>query len=311
MALVVLGPCRSEACLKAVDMKRFLAGMMVGLLALGAGPLTSPVQASGVMVWPVQAKAASPARTLAPLLQTARLMEILAEEGRVHGDDLAADLLDRASTARWAGMIAAIHAPDRLGAIFDAALDEALTGQQTALRDAEVFFASPIGMRVVDLELSARAALVDPDLADAAALAFQRLQETSDSRVRQIDRFVEVNDLIEANVAGGMNASFAFLRGISEANTDPGGLDEAGILADLWSQEDDIRAETEEWLLPYLALAYRPLPDADLAAYIDFSAGPSGQVLNRALLSAFDALFVEISYDIGRAAARLMVGSDL
>jgi hypothetical protein len=63
--------------------------------------------------------------------------------------------------------------------------------------------------------------------------------------------------------------------------------------------------------MPYLAMAYQPLSDADLEAYIAFSRTPEGQVLNRALFAAFDALFNALSRDLGLAAARLMAGQDL
>ena len=70
-------------------------------------------------------------------------------------------------------------------------------------------------------------------------------------------------------------------------------------------------ATTGGWLLTFLGLAYQPLSDADLDAYIAFSETPAGQVLNRAQFAAFDALFAEVSHRLGVAAAGHLAGEDL
>jgi hypothetical protein len=287
------------------------------VVASAGGPWTG----AQVLPWPrpaaAQTAAPLPAARLAPLLQTAALMEVLAAEGRAHGGEIGDSTFDPITAARWAAVVSAIHNPDAMRLLFDAALNGALAMHAEALVEIEAFLASAAGRRIVGLELEARRALIEPAASDAAALAFQRLQARGDARLAALRRFVEVNDLVEANVTGGLNANFAFLRGIAEAGGGLGGglgdgaIDEAGILADLWSQEDVIRQETEDWLLPFLALAYRPLTDAEMDDYIAFCASSAGRVLNRALLAAYDALFVAISQQMGRAAGRMMAGSDL
>ena len=69
--------------------------------------------------------------------------------------------------------------------------------------------------------------------------------------------------------------------------------------------------ETEDWLFPFLALSYAPLSDAELQGYIDFSRTAAGKKMNTALFAAFDAVFVQISRDLGRAVAQQMTGDDI
>ena len=49
--------------------------------------------------------------------------------------------------------------------------------------------------------------------------------------------------------------------------------------------------ETEDWLYPFMSLAYQPLTDAELQAYLAFSETAGGQRLNAAVFAAFDVVF--------------------
>ena len=62
---------------------------------------------------------------------------------------------------------------------------------------------------------------------------------------------------------------------------------------------------------PYLALAYQPLSDEEMQAYQVFSEAPEGRALNAALFAAFDASFVRISGELGRAVALMVQGQDI
>ena len=78
-----------------------------------------------------------------------------------------------------------------------------------------------------------------------------------DPRLDLLDRFAEANDLIEENVSGALNSNLAFYRGMSEGGAFTGAeMTEEEMLSEVWSQEDDIRAETAGWLYPFLMLAY-------------------------------------------------------
>lgn len=265
-----------------------------------------------VALLPLRAGAqADPVAELARVLDLPRLFSVLRAEGIDHGDDLDETLLGGTGGARWQALVAAIHDPARMEPIALARLRSELDGQDVALARINAFFGSERGARIVSLELAAREAYRDPVVEDAARLAWEEMRAEAGPRVRQIDRLVEANDLIEQNIAGAMNGNLAFYRGMMDGGAPGQAVPDGDMMADLWSQEPMIRAETEGWLMPYLAMAYQPLSDADLEAYIAFSRTPEGQVLNRALFAAFDALFNALSRDLGLAAARLMAGQDL
>jgi hypothetical protein len=137
------------------------------------------------------------------------------------------------------------------------------------------------------------------------------MRAAGDPRMAMLERFIEVNDLVESNVSGALNSSYAYYRGMIDGGAFEGEMGEGDVLADVWSQEADVRADTEEWVYSFLALAYQPLPDAELSAYTAFSATPAGQDLNRAIFVAFDKMFVDISHALGLATARYMVGQEL
>jgi hypothetical protein len=265
-----------------------------------------------VALTPLRAAAqGDPIADLARVLDLPRLFSVLRAEGVDHGDDLDETLLGGSGGARWQALVAAIHDPDRMQTVALARLRSELDGQDAALARIVAFFGSEQGARIVSLELAAREAYRDPVVEDAARLAWEEMRAEAGPRVAQIDRLVEANDLIEQNIAGAMNGNLAFYRGMLDGGAPGETVPDGDMMADLWSQEPMIRAETEGWLMPYLAMAYQPLSDADLEAYIAFSLTSEGQVLNRALFAAFDALFNALSRDLGLAAARLMAGQDL
>jgi hypothetical protein len=248
---------------------------------------------------------------LSRALQVERLMAVMREEGVRYGADLEAELFPGSGGPRWQAIVDRIHDAERMGRVVRETLRAGLADDPAAAAASVAFFAGPIGQRVVELEIAAREALLDETVKDAAELALDDLRAARDPRLALLERFVTVNDLVESNVAGALNSNLAFYRGMVEAGGVDGSLTESDMLADLWSQEDQIREDTRTWLYPYLAMAYQPLSDADLEAYIAFSASPAGQVLNSALFAAFDAMFAMLSHDLGLAAATLMQGEDL
>jgi len=115
--------------------------------------------------------------------------------------------------------------------------------------------------------------------------------------------------LIERNVMGALNSNLVFYNGL----VDGGALEmsQADIVADVWSQEESVRDEARDWLNAFLLMAYEPLDKAELQAYIAFYQTPEGKVLNRAMFDAFDAMYEEVSYILGRALARHMQSEKL
>ncbi|PJF08393.1 hypothetical protein [Pseudorhodobacter sp. MZDSW-24AT] len=259
------------------------------------------------------APAVDPAR-ISALTETLRMGDVFAvmrEEGLAYGRTLAAEMFADDGGPQWDSAVSLIYDADTMRSRFEAALTEALAGAGGNLSAIEGFFGSAQGQAILQLEVEARRALLETEIEDAAKLAWEDLQAEGGARVEKLTRFAATNDLIESNVMGALNANLAFYRGLSENGGFPQPMSEDDMLADVWGQEPDVRAETEDWLFPYLMLAYQPLAEEDLDAYIAFSETAAGKTLNAALFSAFDKVFTQISYDLGRAAAGQMQGQDI
>lgn len=278
---------------------------LVLLLALALAGLPSPAaqEASADIVQPTQ--------TLIEALLFAEAAQILREEGLVDGQDLIAELPDGPDRASWGRVLDHLYNPARIVEVFSAEMARELTSDPQLVAEATGFFASEIGARALRLELSARRAMLDDDVEAAAQLAYDELAGLDPARQELIDRFVLANDLVESNVMGALNANLAFLRGLAETGGERFAMAEADMLAQVWGAETETRAEMTGWLLPFLTLAYQPLSDAELQAYIAFSESPAGQRVNAAMFRAFDVLFVGISRDLGRALGRTLQGDDI
>ena len=270
--------------------------------------LPAAIAVTLTLLMPGASPAASPAEIdrLFDARGTPRLLEIMREEGLAQADELRETSFPN-NGGGWGNITSRIYDTGRMAEIFRDGFEAELADEDIGALLA--FFDGELGREIVELELAGREALLDPDVEAAAVEAYEALGSTAPEFRARIDRFVDGNDLIELNVMGAMNASLAFYNGLA----DGGALEmsEEQILADVWGQEPGVRADTEEWMRSYLAMAYEPLSGADLDAYIDFTLSPAGRDLNRALFTGFDALFNDISYALGAAAARFMLSEDI
>ncbi|MGA9434719.1 MAG: hypothetical protein WBV62_10845, partial [Roseobacter sp.] len=166
---------------------------------------------------------------------------------------------------------------------------------------ALAFFGSEQGARIISLENAARQAMADPEVEEAARDIYAGLKDGDDPLYILVSRYIDDNDLLERNVTGAMSANFQFYMGLSDGKfTDQS---EAEILEEVWSQQDDIRDDTEYWLNGFLLMAYQPLPLETMQNYVDYSASDEGQALNAALFDGFEGIYRDISYALGRAIA--------
>jgi hypothetical protein len=283
---------------------RLAAPILSLCLALGfAGTLPVPTAAQQ------QASERTQVTELFEALGLPEMIAVMGEEGIGYGETIAADLFGSQPGADWEAMV---------GAIYDAAvMREAVeTAMASALDEADLqpmldFFQSDTGRNIVALEVAARRALLDDAVEEASKAAAAIARADATARFGQVERFVEINDLIEANVVGALNSNYAFYIGLQEGGAFPQALPEDEILADVWAQEAEIRESTTEWVYSFLMMAYQPLGDAEMEAYIAFSQTGAGQRLNRAMFSAFDEVFNDISLTLGRAASRFMIGQEL
>nr|WP_256474227.1 DUF2059 domain-containing protein [Lutimaribacter sp. EGI FJ00013] len=240
-------------------------------------------------------------------LELDRLIDLMHDEGLAYGNGLAQEMLPDGPDAAWRALLARIYDTDKMTNVvrseFTRAFGDADAGPLIA------FFRSDAGQALVAAELETRATFLTPTIEEAARETWREADKTS-PRQRLIAEYVQVNDLLEYNVSGALNANYQFLAGLVEG----GALDmtEDEILSDVWTQEAETRADTREWLFAYLTMAYEDLPDATLADYVAVSRTDAGRALNRALFAGFDSMYATQSRSLGLAvASRMARGEEL
>ena len=240
-------------------------------------------------------------------LRLDELVEVMAEEGRDYGDDLAEQTFERGGGPTWAARVADLYDPEEMIAEVKPLFLQSFEDVDTA--ELEAFFSSDPGQRIVEHEIEARQAFLDPEVEAAAAERVETLREIDRERYRLIGRFIEVNDLVESNVASSLTFSYAFNLGLVDGEMD--GMTEADALTDAWAQEDAIREDTREWLYSQLSLAFAPLTDEEVRRYVEISETEAGETLNAALFQAFEPAFTRIARGLGEAVARSIGGRDI
>jgi hypothetical protein len=304
--------------LKAIQMNlRVLFGLL--LVGMGAGPVLAdvPLSQNGIAVVTRVQAVVDPAEMqrilqLSSTLQIGEVLSVMREEGIDYGETLETEMFPGGGGANWSAEVGRIYDEAAMKSVFDAALVAELgNADPAAIEVMEVFFASERGQRILMLEVQARRALLDESVEDAAKVNVEEMAAEDDPRLVAIRKFAEANDLIEMNVAGTLNANLAFFKGMASLGAVDQQMTEDEMLSSVWAQEPEIRMETETWLYPYLALAYEPLSDDDMQAYLAFSDMEEGKVLNAAVFAAFNVLFGEISSNLGRAVAKEMQGEDI
>lgn len=251
---------------------------------------------------------------ISQLIQTMQIddmLGIMRQEGLDYGDTLDDDMFGGSAGAGWSQAVGRIYDAETLRQRIESAMLREYAQDPSGLADTEAFFGSALGQKILALEVEARRTLLDKAAKDAAELRAQMMTDDNDPRMDLLQRFADANDLLDMNVAGAMTSNLAFYKGLAAEGAFDKELTEDQMLSDVWSQELDVRKESEKWLFSFLSLAYAPLSDPELEAYIAFSETPAGQRVNAVLFAAFDEAFRQISFDLGRAAAKQMQGSDI
>lgn len=234
------------------------------------------------------------------------LVEVMQAEGLSQTEALGFEYLPYTPGEGWKALTRRIYDREKMEAAmrlaFAAALGEGSLDRLTG------FFESPVGKRIVDLELEARRDFLDPEVEEKAREALTA-PGAEDGRLALIDEYIAVNDLVEFNVMGALNSNFSFFQGLAEGGGIKMGEDE--MLGHVWSQEEGTRVDTREWLRAYLHHAYEGLTNDELRTYIELSGSPEGQRLNRALFQGFERMYDDIYYALGLAVADQMDTQDL
>jgi hypothetical protein len=246
---------------------------------------------------------------LLALTKLGPLMQVVATEGARHGLSLERSLFPGKGGEGWRREVARIQMPERLTPIIRDSLSEMLRPGDLAA--AAEFYQTPLGQRIVTREVDARRQMLDGEVEALAKATSADLAASQAPRAELIDRLIDTLDLVATNVSGGMNANFAFYRGLADGGALAKRLAEREMLAMVREQEAEIRASTEAWLRAYLVKAYAPLSNDELSQYIDFAGTPAGKRYNAAMFEGFGRVFERTSYDLGRAAARFMVSTDI
>lgn len=236
------------------------------------------------------------------------LFGIMADEGRKSVLADGAVPLQGRALEQFTRDVERIYQSERMLDAFNRALDTELANAPDARADALDFAASDLGRRVLRLELDAREALLDDDVDMLARMALDdaRMRRAGDDRfqrLKQVRARIDANELVELNVSLGLNTSFAYYRGMLAENA-VSGMSADMLLQLVWAQEPEIRADIEDWVESYFLMTYQPLDPAEMQAYVDYVSTPLAQDFNRAMFRAFDTVFSEISYQVGRALGR-------
>ncbi|UWQ20471.1 DUF2059 domain-containing protein [Jannaschia sp. W003] len=244
------------------------------------------------------------------LMDAARLgplMAVVATEGARHGAGLEAALFPGRGGRAWSRAVARIQSPERLSRMLAGVLATELDAAE--MREAAGFYASPLGAKVARAEVDSRRAMLDGAV-EAEALNVADAAPKDDPRSALVAQLIDGLDLVGANVSGGLNANYAFYRGLGDGGAMTRRLSESELLAMVWQQEGEVRETTSRWLDAYLTLAYGALSEEELRSYVDWAASAVGRRTNAALFAGFGAVFERTSYELGLAAAGFIVSED-
>lgn len=258
---------------------------------------------------PVSAQTVTPEiESLFVQLGQDQIIDVMREESFDYGDQIA-DMFFGSADAGWQSQLEGIYDRDWMRQIVLSSFAEALSDADIGA--IEAFFGDELGSRIIALEVAAREAMLDESVLEAAKASAAEAVDLQDAKMTLIQTFIDSNDLIEMNVVGGMNGNYAFFMGLLDGGGLEGKTSPDMILSDVSAQEDEIRLSTTEWINGFLYLAYGPLSKADLESYISFSETEAGRAINRAIFVAYDDLFTELNYAVGKAAGLRMGQSDL
>lgn len=276
-------------------LRRFFLTCVTALAFAGAGFAQSDTE--------------TPSDSLFIAMGLPEIIDVMREEGLIYGETIARDMFPSGMSPRWADAVSQVYDTDRMIAEMRAGFAAALQGKD--IDQMLAFYGTDLGERIVMHEIAAREAMLDPALEAASKDMAAEAALADTPRYQLITEFIAVNDLIEANVVGGLNANYAFVSGLLSGGANVPGLTQDSLLDDVWAQEPEIRATTTEWLYAFLLLAYEPLSDAELTDLIAYTKTPEGQDLTKALFAAFDTVFERVSRDLGSAASGFIISQEL
>ena len=229
-------------------------------------------------------------------MQVRAIITAFALEGEEAGTSIDRAFLDGQGGNVWAETVRRLYDPERLETELRAVVKENLDPDVAA--QALLFFDSELGRNIVDLEVQARQAMLNPEL-EAAAL------RAGVDAADDIVHMIELRDLITRNTDTAVAAQDAFFAGLIASGAGP------DTAPNTESQRAAIERSTEEWLRGYYALAQSPLSADDRAIYSAFWDTEVGEALDEVLYTGFGASYTALSFALGQAAGRLAPQNEL
>ena len=263
----------------------------------------------GLALMPIMglAQQAATVDRLMKVLRIADTIDIMREEGRRYGADVAAEMLPGADRESWDDTVMRIHDPERMERLIRQGFSQVLSDQE--MKDVIQFYGSETGAEIVALEISARRAFLEAEIEERARARYAEAQPQDTRLRRQVEEMIAESDLVDRNVAGAMNSTMMFYRGMMDGGELEMTIDD--MLADLWSQEDAFRSDSQSWLGGFLLMAYAPLSPEQMEDFLAFWQSDAGTAFNIALFKSFDRMYEELSYLMGQAVAQHMQSEKL
>jgi hypothetical protein len=249
---------------------------------------------------PAQADALT--QRLLESVQTNRLLSILATEAIESGSDVDRDFLNGEGGDFFRETVTRLNDPKRLAPKLEAIYTESMT--ETQRDSVALFFESDLGQRIIDLELSAREAMID---AEVEAAVKERVAGSGVPPL--VQQLIDESRLVERNTEDSLGIVKEFFLGIRSAGQDeltPGQID-----AIVEESRAEVEADTREWLGAFLTLSYSPLSDDELSTYLEFWRTDAGRAFDEALFAAFRQIIGENSFAVGQLVGRLQLSQDI
>ncbi len=237
------------------------------------------------------------------------ILTIMGTEGINMAPEIEAQLFPGLGGTPWQERVEQLHTPAEMTSLFEGAFDQNTLSEQH-ITEVTTFAQTPAGLRIITGEVAARQTFLDQTEVEAAIETFFAAVEAGDPRLEILTRFNQINGLVERNVLGALNLRLAFFNGLIDGGAFDNEMSEEMMLAEVWSQEAEVRRTTVEWLFAFQLLAYAQVTNAELESYVALSETEAGRAVNAALFAAFDQMLADLSYDTGAAAAIFIVGED-
>ena len=250
---------------------------------------------------------AQPSEQLYQLLHLDELVDIVSEEGLADANATADAYLQGVTRGGFGASIAKIYDKNSLTSRVKAMFAKALPA-----RSADRIIAlshTHLGREVRQREESSRRAITDPSIEDYVIELVLEAEARGKRRPQLLRSAIKEMDWVKQNLAGAFEARFAFLEAVSQVEGLQ--LDQGQIFTLMQSDQEALSKEIEEWLLGYMHMAYSPLSDDELTAYLAFQTSPEGMDLNAALFDTFNKLTTENAQKLGQFTASALSAQDL